>query len=80
MERISHSYIEKPHVYPTYCSNSTELSKSVLNTTVVSVPYGTEHVTFSVMRKNCYEDALFKCEDEKYVADINVRIFKMFIK
>ena len=56
-EIISFSYIEKPHVYPSYCSNSTELSKSVLNvlnTSVVSVPYGTEHVTFSVIRKNCY--------------------------
>ena len=61
-----------PNVYPTFCSGSTELSKSVLNIEVVSVPYGSEHVTYSIMRRNQYEEALFKSEDEKYEFDLNI--------
>lgn len=34
--------------------------KPVLNDKWVSVPLGSEHVSFSIMRKNCYEDELFK--------------------
>jgi paired amphipathic helix protein Sin3a len=33
------------------------------------VPCGSEHVSFDIMRKNQYEEALFKSEDEKYEFD-----------
>lgn len=41
---------------------------------------GTEHTSFMIMRKNQWEDALFKSEDEKYEFDINMIHFKMVIK
>jgi histone deacetylase complex regulatory component SIN3 len=33
---------------------------------------GSEHVTFSIMRKNIYEEQLFKSEDEKYEFDHHI--------
>lgn len=44
--------MDKPNTYPIYHSGSTKLTKEVLNTEVVSVPYGSEHVSFSIMRRN----------------------------
>jgi len=79
-ERFTHSYVEMPRFYPKYCSNSTELTRSVLNTSIVTVPYGTEHVTFSIMRKNQYEEQLFKSEDEKYEFDRHIQMYKRTIK
>jgi len=46
----------------------------------VTVPYGTEHVTFSIMRKNQYEEQLFKSEDEKYEFDRHIQMYKRTIK
>ena len=28
------------------------------------------------MRKNCYEETLFKCEDERFEFDININLYK----
>lgn len=42
-DRISFSYVKMPRNYPSYCSQSDELSLSVLNTEYVSVPHGSEH-------------------------------------
>jgi histone deacetylase complex regulatory component SIN3 len=52
----------------------------VLNIEIISVPMGSEHTSFMIMRKNQWEDALFKSEDEKYEFDINLIHFKMVIK
>ncbi|EAR93146.2 ubiquitin carboxyl-terminal hydrolase family protein (macronuclear) [Tetrahymena thermophila SB210] len=79
-ERFTHSYVEMPKFYPKYCSNSTELTRSVLNTSIVTVPQGTEHVTFSIMRKNQYEEQLFKSEDEKYEYDHHIQMYRRTIK
>jgi histone deacetylase complex regulatory component SIN3 len=51
-ERTTHSYVAMPKCYPKFCSGKTELTSEVLNTEVVSVPSGSEHVSFNIMRKN----------------------------
>ena len=48
----------------------TALCRSVLNDTWVSVPTGSEDFSFKSMRKNVYEEALFKCEDDRYEFDM----------
>lgn len=50
--------------------------RSVLNTQVVSVPHGSEHVSFNIIRKNNFEDALFKSQDEKYEFDLHIMTHK----
>ena len=42
----------------------------MLNDTWVSVPTGSEDFSFKNMRKNQYEEALFRCEDERYEVDM----------
>ena len=46
------------------------MCRSVLNDTWVSVPTGSEDFSFKNMRKNQYEEALFKCEDDRYEIDM----------
>ena len=65
-----------PRFYPNFCSNKDELGKVILNDEIVSVPHGSEHTSFIIMRKNEFEDALFKSEDEKYEFDLNLQHFK----
>lgn len=38
----------------------------------ISVPYGSEDFSFKYFRKNQFEDALFKCEDERYELDMTI--------
>ncbi|EGR27481.1 ubiquitin carboxyl-terminal hydrolase family protein, putative [Ichthyophthirius multifiliis] len=78
-QRYTHSYVYMPKYYPKNCSNSDYLSKQVLNTKIVTVPMGTEHVSFNIMRKNAYEEQLFKSEDEKYEFDFQISMFKRTI-
>lgn len=56
--------------------NSDELSRANINSTWVSIAVGSEHYTFTNMRKNAYEEALFKCEDERFEFDININCYK----
>ncbi len=42
----------------------------MLNDKWVSVPTGSEDFSFKNMRKNQYEEALFRCEDERYEIDM----------
>lgn len=46
----------------------------------MSVPSGSEHYTFTNMRKNQYEEALFKCEDEKFEFDITINTLRKAIE
>ena len=43
----------------------TDLGKSVLNDFWVSVTSGSEDYSFKHMRKNQYEESLFRCEDDR---------------
>ncbi|XP_023633198.1 paired amphipathic helix protein Sin3-like 6 isoform X2 [Capsella rubella] len=46
------------------------LGKSTLNDHLVSVTSGSEDYSFSHMRKNQYEESLFRCEDDRYEMDM----------
>jgi len=50
--RYTHSYVKMPFSYPNYCSSATTLSRDVLNDKVISVPQGSEHQSFLILRKN----------------------------
>lgn len=46
-------------------SQRTELGAEVLNDYWVSVTSGSEDYSFKHMRKNQYEESLFRCEDDR---------------
>lgn len=69
--RCTPSYRALPTSYPfPVCSVRTELERKVCNDAWVSVPTGSEDFSFKNMRKNQYEEALFKCEDERFEIDM----------
>lgn len=76
--RCSPSYRALPRDYPTPpCSgrNSSmsggDRAAKVLNDVWVSLPVGSEEsYTFRHMRKNQYEEVLFRCEDERFEIDM----------
>lgn len=69
--RATPSYRGLPASYPIPpCSHRSELEKQVCNDRWVSVPTGSEDFSFKSMRKNQYEEALFKCEDERFEIDM----------
>eukprot|EP00898_Chlorokybus_atmophyticus_P000738 jgi/Chlat1/1665/Chrsp127S08674 len=72
-DRCTPSYRLLPKNYPKLrCSGRTKLCHSVLNDSWVSVTSGSEENTFKNMRKNQYEEALFRCEDDRYELDMVV--------
>lgn len=66
------SYRALPKDYPKPpCTERSPEEEAVLNDTWVSVPVGSEeNYSFKHMRRNQYEEALFKCEDERYEIDM----------
>ncbi|KAF8110006.1 hypothetical protein N665_0088s0024 [Sinapis alba] len=46
------------------------LGRKILNDHLVSVTSGSEDYSFSHMRKNQYEESLFRCEDDRYEMDM----------
>jgi paired amphipathic helix protein Sin3a len=60
-----------PDYPPPVCTGRTQDEREMLNDKWVSVPTGSEEdCYFKNMRKNIYEEALFKCEDEQYELDV----------
>jgi histone deacetylase complex regulatory component SIN3 len=70
--RCTPSYRRLPAGFPRLaCSDRSRLEQSVLNDDWVSVPTGSEDFNFfKITRKNEYEMALFKCEDERHEVDM----------
>lgn len=69
--RATPSYRGLPASYPIPpCSFRSKLERDVCNDSWVSVPTGSEDFSFKNMRKNQYEEALFKCEDERFEIDM----------
>ena len=66
------SYRGLPKDYPKpLCSDRGALETAVLNDQWVSIPIGSEEsYSFKHMRKNQYEEALFKCEDDRFEIDM----------
>jgi paired amphipathic helix protein Sin3a len=65
------SYRALPRDYPAPpCSERSEEEAKVLNNIWVSLPKGSEEsYTFRHMRRNHYEEMLFRCEDERFEID-----------
>ncbi|XP_064952006.1 paired amphipathic helix protein Sin3-like 3 [Musa acuminata AAA Group] len=70
-QRCSPSYCLLPKNYSIPpASQRTELGESVLNDVWVSVTSGSEDYSFKHMRKNQYEESLFRCEDDRFELDM----------
>jgi histone deacetylase complex regulatory component SIN3 len=70
-ERCDTSYKRIPSEFQSMpCSGRGELEKQVLNDIWVSVPTGSEEGSFKHMRRNQFEDNLFRCEDDRYELDM----------
>ncbi|XP_021604424.1 paired amphipathic helix protein Sin3-like 4 isoform X3 [Manihot esculenta] len=70
-ERCTPSYRLLPKNYPiALASQRTELGAEVLNDHWVSVTSGSEDYSFKHMRKNQYEESLFRCEDDRFELDM----------
>ncbi|PON46541.1 Histone deacetylase interacting protein [Parasponia andersonii] len=70
-ERCTPSYRLLPKNYPLPpVSQRTELGAEVLNDHWVSVTSGSEDYSFKHMRKNQYEESLFRCEDDRFELDM----------
>ncbi|XP_047318696.1 paired amphipathic helix protein Sin3-like 4 [Impatiens glandulifera] len=70
-ERCTPSYRLLPKDYPIpQASHRTKLGSEVLNDHWVSVTSGSEDYSFKHMRKNQYEESLFRCEDDRFELDM----------
>ncbi|KAK8710215.1 hypothetical protein V6N13_145550 [Hibiscus sabdariffa] len=65
------SYRLLPDDYPIpVASQKSELGAQVLNDYWVSVTSGSEDYSFKHMRRNQYEESLFRCEDDRFELDM----------
>ncbi|KAL6507331.1 hypothetical protein OROGR_023526 [Orobanche gracilis] len=70
-KRCSPSYRLLPKDYPIpSASQRSELGAQVLNDYWVSVTSGSEDYSFKHMRRNQYEESLFRCEDDRFELDM----------
>ncbi|XP_047314701.1 paired amphipathic helix protein Sin3-like 2 isoform X2 [Impatiens glandulifera] len=70
-QRCTPSYRLLPDDYPIpITSHRTELGAQVLNDHWVSVTSGSEDYSFKHMRRNQYEESLFRCEDDRFELDM----------
>jgi len=60
-----HYFVLTQYLIPP-ASQRTELGAEVLNDHWVSVTSGSEDYSFKHMRKNQYEESLFRCEDDRF--------------
>ncbi|XP_019452911.1 PREDICTED: paired amphipathic helix protein Sin3-like 2 isoform X4 [Lupinus angustifolius] len=70
-KRCTPSYRLLPSDYPfPKASQRSELGAQVLNDHWVSVTSGSEDYSFKHMRRNQYEESLFRCEDDRFELDM----------
>ncbi|CAH8297642.1 unnamed protein product [Eruca vesicaria subsp. sativa] len=75
-EQCTPSYRLLPKDYPIpIASQKMEIGSQVLNDHWVSVTSGSEDYSFTHMRKNQYEESLFRCEDDRLVISLFMKIF-----
>ncbi|XP_039068905.1 paired amphipathic helix protein Sin3-like 4 isoform X2 [Hibiscus syriacus] len=80
-ERCTPSYRLLPKNYPIpSASQRTEVGSGVLNDHWVSVTSGSEDYSFKHMRKNQYEESLFRCEDDRFELDMLLESVNAAIK
>ncbi|KAL7221258.1 hypothetical protein ACSBR1_023248 [Camellia fascicularis] len=70
-QRCTPSYRLLPEDYPIpSASQRSELGAQVFNDHWVSVTSGSEDYSFKHMRRNQYEESLFRCEDDRFELDM----------
>ncbi|XP_076901837.1 paired amphipathic helix protein Sin3-like 2 [Bidens hawaiensis] len=70
-QQCTPSYRLLPDDYPIpSVSQRSELGAQVLNDVWVSVTSGSEDYSFKHMRRNQYEESLFRCEDDRFELDM----------
>ncbi|GER35778.1 paired amphipathic helix protein Sin3-like 1 [Striga asiatica] len=70
-QQCTPSYRLLPKDYPiSSASQRSDLGAQVLNDHWVSVTSGSEDYSFKHMRKNQYEESLFRCEDDRFELDM----------
>ncbi|KAF8091961.1 hypothetical protein N665_0430s0001, partial [Sinapis alba] len=75
------SYRHLPDDYPIPISSyRNSLGEKVLNDHWVSVTSGSEDYSFKHMRKNQYEESLFRCEDDRFELDMLLESVNAAIK
>ncbi|CAD8117863.1 unnamed protein product [Paramecium sonneborni] len=74
VDRVTRSYVRMPIGYAQANNNS-----EILNHLWVSVPFGSEDQSFLIMRKNTFEEQLFKSEDERFEYDVYIQQTKRTI-
>ncbi|KAL0736949.1 hypothetical protein Bca4012_013159 [Brassica carinata] len=75
------SYRRLPDDYPIPTSSyRNSLGEKVLNDHWVSVTSGSEDYSFKHMRKNQYEESLFRCEDDRFELDMLLESVNAAIK
>ncbi|XP_021999278.1 paired amphipathic helix protein Sin3-like 2 isoform X1 [Helianthus annuus] len=80
-QRCTPSYRLLPDDYPIpSVSQRSELGTQVLNDLWVSVTSGSEDYSFKHMRKNQYEESLFRCEDDRFELDMLLESVSSAIK
>jgi hypothetical protein len=73
MRRHGTSYRQLPDTHPVPPSSGRgPLETLVLNDTWVSVATGTEDLNFKTLRKNQYEECIFRAEDERFELDTTI--------
>jgi paired amphipathic helix protein Sin3a len=79
-ERCGPSYRLLPATFPKApASSRTPLCDAHLNDNWVSVTSGSEDYSFKAMRKNQYEEALFRCEDDRFELDMVLETTKVTV-
>ncbi|KAK9061738.1 hypothetical protein SSX86_018921 [Deinandra increscens subsp. villosa] len=80
-QRCTPSYRLLPEDYPIpSVSQRSELGTQVLNDFWVSVTSGSEDYSFKHMRRNQYEESLFRCEDDRFELDMLLESVSSTIK
>ena len=69
------SYMEIPEYVPTPVCTGRTFKKLKMNDQWVSIPQGSEDFSYKKLRKNIYEEQLFKCEDDRYELDMKIGYF-----
>ncbi|KAJ3299229.1 Transcriptional regulatory protein sin3, partial [Blyttiomyces sp. JEL0837] len=71
--RVGHSYRLLPDTHPRpICSGRDDLCREVLNDDWISQPEYVSETGFVSHKKTQYEEALHKCEEERYEFDLNI--------
>ncbi|KAL8471473.1 hypothetical protein ACS0TY_028934 [Phlomoides rotata] len=80
-QRCTPSYRLLPEDFPiSSAGTKSELGLQVLNDQWVSVTSGSEDYSFKHMRRNQYEESLFRCEDDRFELDMLLESFSSTAK